>query len=144
MRTAKKTLGDGKEYTLTTLNRLEIGAYRDTIKANKKAQTEFDTLNKKLMGDEGLTERELIRYDELEQKLEEEGFTLIDRVIRQCLSKRHKEFAFQNDAQRDKEIDQKLAGIIDIRDSTQIVEFATTGTVTRQKEESFKEQELVL
>jgi len=137
MRRLKKMLGDGTVYTFTTLSRLDMTAFQKLL--NSSGQGKLDKLQKKMETD-GLSDEEFEEFN----KMQEERLSVVNKLIRTSLAPQHKEFALSNDPSIESKLNEKLEAIIDLRDTTQLVEFATTGTITQSKEVIAKDEDLVL
>jgi hypothetical protein len=132
-----KKLGDGKVYKFQTLSRLELSSYSKLL--SNKGNRELEKLQLKMEGD-GLDENEFEQFE----KLQQDRLNKVNQLIRVSLGKNHAEFALTNDPTKEHELNTKLDGLIDIRDTTQIIEFITTGTITQPKEIIVPDSEITI
>lgn len=138
MRRMSKVLGDGQKYTFQTLSRLDLSNYQ-TLFSDSSAR-KMQTYQKRLDDGGELTEEE---YDEF-LNLQNERMKKVNDLIRISLSVNHPEFKLSNNPDQESGLNTKLEGILDVRDTGQIVEFITTGTITQVKETFIKEEDIVL
>lgn len=138
MRRMTKTLSDGNPYTFQTLSRLHINNYQSifnspSARKMQAYQTRLDT--------DGMLEEE--EYEEFLQ-LQNERMQQVNDLIRISMSAQHPEFRLNQDPNTNKQLNDKLEELVDLRDTAQIMEFITTGTVTQVKETFVKEEDIVL
>jgi len=138
MRRMRKVLQDNKEYVFQTLSRLHLSNYQ-TIFSDKNAR-KLESLQKTLDSGGEITEEE---YDLLVE-LQKQRMRKVNDLIRISLSTVQPEFKLTKDETKEEELNTKLELLLDMRDTAQIVEFITTGTVTQVKETFVKEEEIVL
>ena len=138
MRRLKKKLGDGEVYTFTTLSRLDVTNYA-AIFADKEAR-QLQSFQARLDGGKDLTEEEYENF----LGLQKSRMKKLNQLIRISLGHTHPQFKLNADPDQDDAANTELEKIIDIRDTAQILEFITTGTITQQKETFIKEEDIEL
>jgi len=125
------TLLDDQKYKFSTLSRRQIAAF---LNQGKSASTKKMVELERKMETEGLNESELEEFE----KCQEEAMSMTDQVIRQSISKDHPEFAITNDPEIEKQRNEALSDLIDVRDTQTIMQFAMKGVVIREKQQELE------
>jgi len=133
MRKLVTELSDGKKYTCRTLPLTQAQALRKKMaKPESKDMRRLAELTTKEEGDDGLTAEETEEMLKLVDENEDMGIDDIIQVIRLSLSPQHNEFAYTKDEVKDKEIDEKIKGLVDLRDMQILSQFALSGTIPKE------------
>ena len=141
MRKLKLTLSDDKGYTFSTLTRMQVRAIRskERTRASAKRRKRQEELEAKFEKNK-FNDAEAEEY----QVLEDAEASEVLRILRMSVSAVHKEFAFSEDKAQEKELNERLDSLVDLRDMNRIVTFALSGTIPVETETIVKDTDIDL
>jgi hypothetical protein len=139
MRKLKIKLADDNEYTFCTLTRRQVGAIQKKQK-NNPLLPRIKELQAKEEEEDGLESADLEELTELQES--EEVYIL--EMLRMALAKNHPEFALTDDEDKEQELNDKVADLMDMRDMGILSTFVVTGTVQIEEDAVVKNTDIVM
>ena len=127
MRRLIAKLADGKKYTIETLTLKEQSALR---KYQQMAQKDVDRMDELINKGEELSDKETNELYELQDK----QTTNLLKILAVSLAKNHDNFKIAADV-TEKDINDILSGLLDLRDIRRFVQFAMLGSLPVEEEE---------